>query len=191
MPYSGQPFMRLSAITAQATRAIAFALPVVLAACATKPVTAPAPAPAPVVAAAPAPVAAPAPAPAPQAAPLASYLDPNSPISQQRSVYFDFDKSEFKPEAKAVIELQGNYLAQHPDIHVQVAGNTDDRGGSEYNLALGQRRAQAVKGALQVLGVKDGQVEAVSYGKEKPVAKGENEAAWAQNRRADVVYPTH
>jgi len=165
-----------------------------LAACASTPVAPSAPAP--VVTAVPVPVAAAPAAPAPvttssAATPLAAYLDPNSPISQQRSVYFDFDKSEFKPEAKAVIELQGNYLAQHPDIHVQVAGNTDDRGGSEYNLALGQRRAQAVKGALQVLGVKDGQVEAVSYGKEKPVAKGENEAAWAQNRRADVVYPTH
>jgi peptidoglycan-associated lipoprotein len=147
-----------------------------------------------VVTAQPAPVAAaatPAPAPAPQAVALPAYLDPNSPISQQRSVYFDYDKSGLKPEGKAVIELQGGFLAKNPDVHVQVAGNTDERGGSEYNLALGQRRADSVKAALQVLGVKDGQVEAVSFGKEKPVAKGHDEAAFAQNRRADIVYPTH
>ncbi len=74
-------------------------------------------------------------------------------------------------------------------MHVTVAGNTDERGGSEYNLALGQRRAQSVKSALGLLGVQDAQVEAVSYGKEKPRATGHDEAAWQQNRRADFVYP--
>ena len=124
------------------------------------------------------------------AAPLAAYLDPNSPISQQRSVYFAFDDSSYRAQDKAVIELQGNYLAQHPDVHVTVSGNTDERGGSEYNLALGQRRAQSVKTALGLLGVKDGQVEATSYGKEKPKATGHDEAAWQQNRRADFMYPS-
>ena len=71
-----------------------------------------------------------------------------------------------------------------------VSGNTDERGGSEYNLALGQRRAQSVKTALGLLGVKDGQVEATSYGKEKPKATGHDEAAWQQNRRADFMYPS-
>ena len=183
--------MRITALTATFTRIAALAIPVALAACASKPLPEPAPAPAP-VAAAPAPqAAAPAPTPAPEAAPLAEYLDPNNPISQKRSVYFDFDSATFHDEDKAVIQLQGAYLARHPDVHVRVAGNTDERGGSEYNLALGQRRAQAVKTALEVLGVKDGQVEAISFGKEKPKDPGHDEAAWAQNRRADVVYPTH
>ena len=117
-------------------------------------------------------------------------IDPNSPLGQQRSVYFAFDESSYRSQDKAVVELQGNYLAQHPDVHVSIAGNTDDRGGSEYNLALGQRRAQSVKTALGLLGVKDAQVEAVSYGKEKPRATGHDEAAWQQNRRADFVYPS-
>ena len=183
--------MQLDSLTTVFTRAATLGAALALAACASKPIAPPAPAP--VATAAPAPVAA---APAPIASPppavataLPSYLDPNSPISQQRSVYFAFDGSSFRSEDKAVIELQGRYLAQHPEIHVTVAGNTDERGGSEYNLALGQRRAQSVKSALGVLGVQDAQVEAVSYGKEKPKAAGHDEAAWQQNRRADVVYP--
>jgi peptidoglycan-associated lipoprotein len=176
------PLVRFATLAAPIGAALA------LAACAGKPIAPPAPAPAP--AAAPAPVAAaPAPQAAPVAAPLPAYLDPNNPISQRRSVYFAFDDSSYRAQDKSVIELQGNYLAQHPDVHVTVAGNTDERGGSEYNLALGQRRAQSVKTALGLLGVKDAQVEAVSYGKEKPKASGHDEAAWEQNRRADIVYP--
>ena len=179
---------RLGAVAVPLSAAIA------LAACASKPVETPTAAPAPVVTATPVPVgAAPAPAPtaAPVATPLAAYLDPNSEIARKRSVWFAFDSSSFRAEDKAVVELQGRYLAQHPELHVQVAGNTDERGGSEYNLALGQRRAQSVKSALELLGVKDAQVEAVSLGKEKPKATGHDEAAWAQNRRADVVYPAN
>jgi len=164
-----------------------------LAACASKPLAPPAPAP--VVTATPTPVVAPAAAPVPAprpasvATPLAAYLDPNSPVAQRRSVYFAFDDSSYRAQDKAVVELQGQYLAQHPDVHVTVSGNTDERGGSEYNLALGQRRAQSVKSALALLGVKDAQVEAVSLGKEKPKASGHDEAAWEQNRRADFMYP--
>ncbi len=182
--------MNFDALPTAFTRVAALGAALALAACASKPIAPPAPAP--VAAAAPAPVAA---APAPVAAPpavataLPAYLDPNSPISQQRSVYFAFDDAAFRAQDKSVIELQGRYLAQHPELHVQVAGNTDERGGSEYNLALGQRRAQSVKSALDVLGVKDSQVEAVSFGKEKPKAEGHDEAAWQQNRRADIVYP--
>ena len=117
------------------------------------------------------------------------YLDPNSPISQKRSVFFEFDSFTIRADDKSVVELQGQYLAKHPDLHVRVEGSTDERGGSEYNLALGQRRAQAVKSALQIYGVQDGQVEPVSFGKEKPKAPGHDEASWAQNRRADVAYP--
>ena len=176
-------FARIATAAAPAAAALA------LAACASKPIEPPAPAP--VVAATPAPVAAPAPAPMapPAATPLPAYLDPNSPVSQQRSVYFPFDKDTFNAPDKAVVELQGRYLAQHPEVHVTIAGNTDERGGSEYNLALGQRRAQSVKSALGLLGVQDAQVEAISYGKEKPKATGHDEAAWQQNRRADFVYP--
>ena len=185
--------MQLDSFSARLARIATLAAPVgaalALAACASKPIAPPAPAPvataAPVAAApAPAPVAAP-----PVAMPLAAYLDPNSPISQQRSVYFAFDNDALRSQDKAVVELQGRYLAQHPDLHISVAGNTDERGGSEYNLALGQRRAQSVKTALGVMGVKDAQVEAISYGKEKPKAAGHDEAAWQQNRRADFMYP--
>lgn len=159
------------------------------AACSSTPKEAPAPAPAPAEVPQ-APAAAPA-APAPVAAPVAvpAHLDPNSPVSQQRSVYFDFDSSNIKSESNAVIDLQGKYLSSNPTLNVRVEGNTDERGSTEYNLALGQRRAEAVVKALKVVGVKDGQAEAVSYGEEKPKATGHDEAAWAQNRRADVVYP--
>jgi peptidoglycan-associated lipoprotein len=178
-------FARIAIVAAPVAAALA------LAACASKPIEAPAPAP--VAAAAPAPVAAPAPAPVaapPAATPLAAYLDPNSEISRKRSVFFAFDQSAFDDQDKAIVELQGRYLAQHPEINITVAGNTDERGGSEYNLALGQRRSQSVKTALGLLGVQDSQVEAVSYGKEKPRATGHDEAAWQQNRRADFMYPT-
>jgi len=176
-------FARIATVAAPVAAALA------LAACASKPIEAPAP----VVAAAPAPVAAPAPAPMaapPVATSLPAYLDPNSEISQKRSVFFAYDQSTFNDQDKSIVELQGRYLAQHPEIHITVSGNTDERGGSEYNLALGQRRSQSVKTALGLLGVKDGQVEAVSYGKEKPRATGHDEAAWQQNRRADFDYPT-
>ncbi|MEO5689750.1 MAG: peptidoglycan-associated lipoprotein Pal [Burkholderiaceae bacterium] len=181
-----------SALVRLITVAAPVATALALAACASTPVAPPTPAP--VVTAtststtaahAPAPMAAPS-----MATPLAAYLDPNSLVSQQRSVYFAYDESSYRPQDKAVIELQGNYLAQHPDVRVSVSGNTDERGGSEYNLALGQRRAQSVKAALGLLGVKDAQVEAVSYGKEKPKATGHDEAAWQQNRRADFQYPS-
>ena len=117
------------------------------------------------------------------------HLDPNSAISRQRSVYFDFDDATVRSDSAPVIERHGQYLSRNPALKVVVQGNTDERGGSEYNLALGQRRAQAVKAALQIYGVKETQVEAVSFGKEKPVALGHDEAAWRQNRRADIVYP--
>lgn len=151
--------------------------------------TAPAPAPAPMAAPA-APAPAPA-APAPVAAPAAvvpAHLDPNSEISKQRSVYFDFDSSAIKSEYNGVIDLQGKYLVSNPALNVRVEGNTDERGSTEYNLALGQRRAEAVVKALKVVGVKDNQAEPVSYGEEKPKATGHDEASWSQNRRADVVY---
>jgi peptidoglycan-associated lipoprotein len=188
--------MQNASITARlATVAAPVAAALALAACASKPLDQPSPAP--VVTAKQTAVTTAQTTPPPMTPPsvatplgAAAYLDPNSPISQQRSVYFAYDNDALRSQDKAVVELQGRYLAQHPDVHVTVAGNTDERGGSEYNLALGQRRAQSVKTALGLLGVKDTQVEATSYGKEKPKATGHDEAAWQQNRRADFMYPS-
>lgn len=123
------------------------------------------------------------------ATPLAPYLDPANPLYKQRSAYFDFDQSAIRPDAVPVIELHGKFLAVHPAVSIRIEGNTDEQGGSEYNLALGQKRAQAVLKALKMYGVKDSQMEAVSFGKEKPKAAGHDEAAYTQNRRADLTYP--
>ena len=87
-----------------------------------------------------------------------------------------------------MVENHARYLVAHKDRKVVIQGNTDERGGSEYNLALGQKRAEAVRRALVLLGVSDNQVEAVSFGKEKPKALGSDEAAYAENRRADIAY---
>jgi peptidoglycan-associated lipoprotein len=134
--------------------------------------------------------ASPAEQPKPQAvASPPDYLDPSSAVYRERSVYFGFDDAMITPQYRNVIDVQGHYLATHPSISVRVEGNTDERGSAEYNLALGQKRAQAVVNALKVYGVKDSQMEAVSWGKEKPRALGHDEASWTQNRRADVVYP--
>ncbi|HDR9584339.1 peptidoglycan-associated lipoprotein Pal [Burkholderia stabilis] len=113
--------------------------------------------------------------------------NPNSPLAK-RSVYFDFDNYSVKPEYQSLLQAHADYLRSHPARHVLIQGNTDERGTSEYNLALGERRSQAVMSALETLGVPATQLEAVSLGKEKPVALGHDEDAWAQNRRADLVY---
>ncbi len=138
---------------------------------------------------------APAPAPAPSAVDTGAIgsgvTDPlNDPSSMlaKRSVYFDFDSYTVKNEYNAIVEAHGKYLAGHPERKVIIQGNTDERGGSEYNLALGQKRAEAVRRALALAGAKDSQMEAVSFGKEKPKAQGSTEAAWAENRRADLAY---
>lgn len=119
--------------------------------------------------------------------PVPTYLDPRS--SASRSVYFEFDDAGLKSEYATLIEQHGKFLASHAGLAIKVEGNTDERGSSEYNLALGQKRAQAVVKALEVFGVKPAQLEAVSWGKEKPKATGHDESAWAQNRRADLRYP--
>ena len=113
--------------------------------------------------------------------------DPNNPLSK-RSVYFDFDSFVVKSEYQPVVQTHGSYLATNKQRRVTIEGNTDERGGREYNLALGQKRAEAVKQRLMLLGVVDSQIETVSLGKEKPRATGSNEEAWAQNRRADLNY---
>ena len=113
--------------------------------------------------------------------------DPSS-ILAKRSIYFDLDSYVVKDEYKSVIDAHGKYLASRPDRKVLIQGNTDERGGSEYNLALGQKRADAVRRALALQGVPESQMEAVSFGKEKPKAMGSKEEAWKENRRADIAY---
>ena len=113
--------------------------------------------------------------------------DPNSKLSK-RAVYFDYDSSAIKSEYNDLIAAHGQYLRDHPGQKVVIQGNTDERGGSEYNLALGQRRAESVKQRLAISGAKENQLEAISFGKEKPKASGNNEASWAENRRVDLAY---
>ncbi len=113
--------------------------------------------------------------------------DPSSVLAK-RSIYFDLDSYVIKDEFTSVIDAHAKYLVSRKDRKIIIQGNTDERGGSEYNLALGQKRAEAVRRSLQALGVPDSQMEAISLGKEKPKAQGSNEAAWAENRRADIVY---
>jgi peptidoglycan-associated lipoprotein len=104
----------------------------------------------------------------------------------QRTVYFDFDSYVVKDEYRPIIETNAKRLSGNKQRKVVVEGHTDDRGGSEYNLALGQKRAEAVAKSLTLLGVDGGQVEAVSFGKERPAVQGSDEAAWAKNRRAEL-----
>lgn len=113
--------------------------------------------------------------------------DPQGVLAK-RSIYFDYDSYIVKDEFKPVLDAHGKYLAANKARRIVIQGNTDDRGGREYNLALGQKRAESVRKALSLLGVTDAQMEAVSFGKEKPKATGSDEAAWAENRRADIVY---
>ena len=113
--------------------------------------------------------------------------DPTNILSK-RSIYFDYDQYSVKEEYRALVEAHGKFLAANPDRKVTIQGNTDERGGSEYNLALGQKRAEAVRRAMALAGARDSQMEAVSFGKEKPKASGSDEAAWMENRRADIIY---
>ncbi len=113
--------------------------------------------------------------------------DPSNILSK-RNVYFDFDKYEVKPEYRALVEAHAKYLNDHSNRMVTIEGNADERGSREYNLALGQKRAVAVKQLMNLLGVKDNQIETISYGEEKPKDNGHDEAAWAENRRADIRY---
>lgn len=113
--------------------------------------------------------------------------DPASPLAK-RNVHFPFDVDAIQESDKPTIQAHGAYLASHADRKIRVEGNTDERGSSEYNLALGQRRANNTQKALALAGAKTEQIEAISYGEEKPVATGHDEASWSQNRRADIIY---
>ena len=113
--------------------------------------------------------------------------DPSSPLSK-RSIYFDYDRYDVKEEYRPLVELHARYLRDNKQMKMLIQGNTDERGSREYNLALGQRRSEAIKRMMMLMGVREDQLEAVSLGEEKPKAEGHDEAAWAQNRRGDLLY---
>jgi peptidoglycan-associated lipoprotein len=113
---------------------------------------------------------------------------PAEGLLAKRTIYFDFDSSEIKGEGTDIVGAHAKYLSMHPGMHVRLEGNTDERGSREYNIGLGERRAQAVRRALLLQGASDAQISTVSYGAERPVDAGHDEAAWAKNRRVDIVY---
>lgn len=113
--------------------------------------------------------------------------DPKSGLAA-RSVYFAFDDFSIDPKYQPLVQAHGQYLQTHAQAQIRVEGNADERGSHEYNLALGDKRAQIVAKQLELMGAKPAQIEAVSYGAERPKAQGHDEAAWAENRRADIRY---
>jgi peptidoglycan-associated lipoprotein len=119
--------------------------------------------------------------------PLAALKDPNNILSR-RSVFFDYDSNVVKEEFKPLVTAHANFVSQNRSQRMTIQGNTDERGSREYNLALGQRRADAVKQMMTLLGAPASNIETVSFGEEKPRAQGNDEKAMAENRRADIVY---
>jgi peptidoglycan-associated lipoprotein len=113
---------------------------------------------------------------------------PQAGLLAIRVVYFDFDSAEIKGQGVEVVAVHAKYLAANPGTRVRLEGHTDERGSREYNIGLGERRAQSVRRALMLQGATDGQISTVSYGEERPAAPGHDEAAWAKNRRVEIVY---
>jgi peptidoglycan-associated lipoprotein len=118
----------------------------------------------------------------------ADALGPTSGQLQNRTIYFEFDSSDIKSDYNAMITAHARYLAANPNVRIRVEGNTDERGSREYNIGLGERRAQAVRRALMLQGVNETQITTVSYGEERPAVTGHAEEAWSRNRRANIVY---
>ena len=113
--------------------------------------------------------------------------DPASPLSK-RVIYFEYDKDSVKPEYAALVQAHATYLSQNRNRKVRLEGHADERGSREYNMALGQRRSDAVRKATAVLGVGNERMETLSFGEDKPKSTGHDEASWAQNRRVEIVY---
>ena len=113
--------------------------------------------------------------------------DPNSPLST-RIIYFEYDSSDIQERYRDVVEAHANYLVNNPNVVVALEGHADERGSREYNLALGERRALAVKRQMTLLGAAASQVRTVSYGEERPVESGHDDYSWGQNRRVELVY---
>src|ERR1700687_1572604 len=118
----------------------------------------------------------------------AGVAGPSGAQLQNRTIYFDFDSSDVRADYNGVVAAHARYLASNPSIRVRLEGNTDERGSREYNIGLGERRAQSVRRALTLQGVTEAQITTVSYGEERPAVTGHTEEAWARNRRADIVY---
>jgi peptidoglycan-associated lipoprotein len=121
------------------------------------------------------------------AIPLEALDDPESPLSK-RVILFEFDSAQVPTEYLTIIEAHGSFIAQYPEVHVRLEGHADERGSREYNIGLGDRRAQSVRRLLLFQGAAQDQIETISYGEERPVAFGHDEAAYAQNRRVEIVY---
>jgi len=115
------------------------------------------------------------------------YDDPNN-VLYKHSVYYELDSYAVKDEFRSLVEAHAQYIKQNPQSKVFLQGNCDERGSREYNIALGQKRAESVKKMMSVLGVPESQMETVSFGEEKPMAEGHDESAWAENRRTDIIY---
>jgi peptidoglycan-associated lipoprotein len=115
------------------------------------------------------------------------FSDPNNPLSKQ-TIYFELDSSQVKQEFVPVVAAHASYLASHPQQHVILSGHADERGSSEYNIALGEQRAKSVERMMRSQGVTASQLEVVSYGEEKPAVSGSGESAWQMNRRVEVGY---
>ena len=113
---------------------------------------------------------------------------PQEGVLARRIIYFDFDSSEIHPEGAEIVAGHARYLTAHSAMHVRLEGHTDERGSREYNIGLGERRAQAVRRAMLLQGVADAQIATVSYGAERPAVAGSDEAAWSKNRRVEIVY---
>jgi peptidoglycan-associated lipoprotein len=113
--------------------------------------------------------------------------DPKSNLAA-RSVFFAYDNFAVDAKYQPLVQAHGQFLQSHPQVQIRIEGNTDERGSREYNLALGDKRAQVVAKQLELMGAKPAQIEPVSYGEERPKAEGHDEAAWAENRRADIRY---
>ena len=125
--------------------------------------------------------------PKPGGSPFAALKDPNSILSK-RSVYFDFDKFDVKPEFRPLVEAHAKFLRENPSAKMLIQGNADERGSREYNVGLGQRRSDSVKKMLTLLGAREDQIESVSLGEEKPMCTQHSEDCWAKNRRGDMLY---
>lgn len=110
-------------------------------------------------------------------------------IPAERVIYFDFDSSQIRAEAEALLQAHAAYLTANPSVIVRLEGHADERGSREYNLALGEQRANAAKRLLNILGVSEVQMTTLSYGEEMPLEFGHNEASWQRNRRVEIVYP--
>jgi peptidoglycan-associated lipoprotein len=123
----------------------------------------------------------------PGVTPFAVLKDPNNILSK-RSIFYELDQYDVKADFRPLVEAHAKFLRENPTAKMLIQGNTDERGSREYNVGLGQRRSDGLKKMLVLLGARESQIESVSLGEEKPRADGSSEAAWAQNRRSDMLY---